>query len=397
LGVVVYHRYFREIAHSLLALTLCACAGDDPVTARGGSSRGAAAGSGAANPGNPVGMTVNPNGGNVTMPNLATGPGGAKLDPNVCASADVTATRITPNVYLVIDGSSSMEARFGDGTRWSVLREALVGMSGVVTKLESVVKFGMTIYSNNDPMKCPATTEVKAGLNNLMNINAAYPMMETGGGTPTGEALQKVVEGLPDFNSPDSTEHAPIIILATDGEPNGCASAATCNWADWSMCLGMLLGQLGNAPATYDTTIAAVRAARAKKVPVWVISMADGLNNIPDLQKTANIGAGLADDASPGATIFSPKNTDELVQTLAKLIGAAVTCDVELAGRLNVSRACEGSVTMNTEKLVCNGDQGWKPLDEGHIQLQGAACDRFKSDPTVLLNAKFPCDVVVPQ
>ena len=52
--------------------------------------------------------------------------------------------------------------------------------------------------------------------------------VEPGGGTPTGEALQKVVDSLPDYGSMlDSTEAAPIIILATDGEPNGCANAAT--------------------------------------------------------------------------------------------------------------------------------------------------------------------------
>lgn len=330
---------------------------------------------------------------------MAPSVGGVNNDPNVCASADVAATRITPTVHLVLDGSGSMNAPFGNGgTRWSVLRDALVGPSGVVTKLEGIVKFGSTIYANSDPMQCPALMSVEPKLSNLMSISAAFPERELGGGTPTGEALQKVVDGLADTSGPDTTERAPIIILATDGEPNGCAAGAACNWAaDWAACLGGILTQVATAPATYDTTIAAVRAARAKKIPVWVISMANGLNTIPNLQKTANIGAGLADDASPGATIYSPTNPDDLTETLAQLIGAAVTCDVELKGRLNVGRACEGTVTMNTEKLACNGEQGWKPLDEGHIQLQGTACERFKSDPTVLLYAKFPCDVVVPQ
>jgi hypothetical protein len=124
--------------------------------------------------------------------------------------------------------------------------------------------------------------------------------------------------------------------------------------------------------------------------------MADGLNSIPDLQKTANIGAGLADDASPGATIYSPTNTAELTTTLTKLIGDAVVCDVQLAGTLAVQRACEGSVTMNGVALDCNSDQGWKALDDKHIVLQGSACAKFKSDPSVQLEARFPCDVVRP-
>jgi hypothetical protein len=230
-----------------------------------------------------------------------------------------------------------------------------------------------------------------------MTMSAAFPAREPGGGTPTGEALQHVIDGLPDFGAMlDSVGTAPIIILATDGEPNGCASAAACDWTDWSNCLSMLAGQLAAAPATYDSTLAAVRTAKAKRIPVWVISLADGLNAIPELQKTANIGAGLADDASPGATIYSPKNPEELTATLTKLLGDVVTCDVQLAGTLAVSRACEGTVTMNGDKLACNNDQGWKAIDAKHIALQGEACERFKSDPTILLDARFPCDVVVP-
>jgi hypothetical protein len=330
---------------------------------------------------------------NTTAPSLS--------DPNTCASAQVRASRITPTVYLVIDGSSSMNAVFGGmGTRWTVLREALVGQNGVVAKLESVVNFGMTIYSNNDPMKCPAFAEVKPALKNFMPISAGYPAMETGGGTPTGEALQHVVDSLPDFNTvaPDQIVQAPpIIVLATDGEPNGCAAGVICDWVDWANCLGQLLGSLANAPANYDATLKAVRTAKMKGISVWVVSLADGLNTIPDLQRTANIGAGLAEDANPGAMIYSPQNPDELTGTLSKLIGDVVSCDVSLEGSLVVSRACEGTVTMNGTPLDCNNDQGWKAVDEKHIALQGTACAKFKSDPSVVLDARFPCDVVTPQ
>src|SRR5262252_6224944 len=78
---------------------------------------------------------------NPTQPAFGTGIGGAPglapvtkstmpttLDGDTCAGASVRASRVTPTVYLVIDGSSSMNAVFGgSGTRWQVLREALVG------------------------------------------------------------------------------------------------------------------------------------------------------------------------------------------------------------------------------------------------------------------------------
>jgi hypothetical protein len=329
-----------------------------------------------------------------------------KLPEGVCAQATVTASRIVPTVYLVIDGSSSMNAPFGGGTRWSVLREALVGANGVVTRLETVVKFGMTIYGNSNPMMCPQLVEVKPpALNNLATMSGMYPQVETGGGTPTGEALQGVVDGLPDFTTPTldgPQEKAPIIILATDGEPNGCNEGLTmalncATAADPFACLGNAVGALANAAATYETTIKAAQTAKDKMIPVWVVSLAAGLNNIPDLQRTANIGAGLDDNAMPGATIYSPENPDDLTNTLTKLIGDVVDCQVELNGTLDAARACEGIVKMNGTPIECGSPEGWAAVDSKHIALQGMACATFKSDPSVYLEAQFPCDVVVLQ
>jgi uncharacterized protein YegL len=388
----------RGIVTGIALLALAACGGSDagPMR-RGGASTGSIPGGGGPNTSGSlvVGNSGNGNGSNNPQIIQQAGSGAPALDPNVCAMARVAASRVVPEVYFVIDGSGSMNADFGSGTRWTVLREALVGANGVVTKLEGFVKFGMATYANNNPMTCPDMTDVPAAISNFSALSAAYPAQEIGGGTPTGEALQKVVDGLPEFGALDSTERPPIIILATDGEPNGCNSPGACNWAaDWAACLGSLGAQLAAAPATYDTTLAAVRAAREKNISVWVISLADGLNNIPDLQRTANIGAGLAEDASPGATIYSPQNPDDLTTTLTQLIGDAVSCDITLNGTLDVSRACEGLVQVNSETLDCNSDQGWKAIDGSRIALQGTACERFKSDPTVMLNATFPCDVV---
>jgi Mg-chelatase subunit ChlD len=391
----------------LLVAAIGACSASDDTSSRSGTSNGTAG---------TLGFGSRPDNAGSRSTSLPSGPSSGAaaglapnvpidkprmLDPNTCASASVRASRITPTVYLVIDGSGSMNAGFGgQGTRWQVLREAMVGSNGIVTKLESVVHFGMSIYSNNDPMMCPATVNVEPAPKNFMAISGAYPAIETGGGTPTGEALQKVVDSLPDYTAigPDAKASAPpIIVLATDGEPNGCANGVVCNWVDWANCLTQLLTSLANAAPTYDTTLAAVRAAKAKGIQVWVVSLADGLNTIPGLQRTANIGAHLAEDANPGATIYSPQNPDELVGTLSKLIGDVVSCEVELEGVLVVDRACEGTVEMNGRPLDCNDADGWKPLDTKRIEITGSACERFKSDPSILLDARFPCDVVRPQ
>ena len=387
----------------MLVHCLCGCSSERAVSSRGGgrdrasstaTTQSGAAGTGLLEPGAASGGPV-----------LGSANDPPKLPEGVCAQAMVTASRLIPTVYLVVDGSGSMNTPFGNGTRWSVLREALVGDNGVVTKLESVVKFGMTIYSNSNPAMCPSLVEAKpAAIDNLMNMAAIYPQVETGGGTPTGEALQGVIDSLPDFTTPTldgPQEKPPIVILATDGEPNGCneaiAQAANCAAAaDPFACLGDLAGQAVVAAATYESTLMAVRTAKEKQIPVWVISLAAGLNTVPDLQRTANIGAGLDENAMPAAPIYSPENPDDLTNTLTQLIGDVVDCTVALNGTLNVARACEGVVNMNGAPLECGSADGWQPVDGKHIALQGAACAMFKSDPSVYLEARFPCDVIQP-
>src|ERR1700759_514843 len=163
---------YREILISSLLLALSACGGHNGTPSRGG---GGSKSGGTIGDGSPVDQPVDTAFGNVNGPSqgLAGSASTPIRDPNVCASASVTASRITPTVYFVIDGSGSMDSKFGNGTRWSVLRDSLIGTSGVVTKLESVVKFGMAVFSNSDPLSCPAMTDVKADLNNLMTMSDA--------------------------------------------------------------------------------------------------------------------------------------------------------------------------------------------------------------------------------
>ncbi|HTU59606.1 MAG TPA: vWA domain-containing protein, partial [Polyangiales bacterium] len=119
--------------------------------------------------------------------------------PNIarCAPKVAMPARGMPSVHFLVDASGSMNASFGDGTRWSELRKALLETGGVVETLDDRVSFGLTIYNNNDPMTCPLLTEVAPAPMNLANLRAAFPAMELGGGTPTGEALQQIVDTLP--------------------------------------------------------------------------------------------------------------------------------------------------------------------------------------------------------
>ena len=59
---------------------------------------------------------------------------------------------------------------------------------------------------------------------------------------------------------------------------------------------------------------------------------------------------------------------------------------------IDVASACEGEVRLGADLLECGTD--WRAVDETHIELLGAACERLQmTDDT--LRATFPCGVIL--
>lgn len=371
----------------------CSADGGDSSTRVGDDVTGAGAGGGVG------GGSAGAGGGDNFVPGGGGGsPGGGNggtgaSDPNECARLNVDANRVTPQVTLVVDGSGSMENALGTGgSRWQALRSALLGQNGVVRDLQGIVQFGMSIYSTGEDGggMCPVLDGVDPAVNNFEPINMAFPQAPPGGFTPTGEALQAVVDSLADqtvkLDQQDTGEQ--IIVLATDGEPNGCDA------------IGMLLGQIfgaigGMAPEpNYGPTEDAVRAAQQKNINTYVISLAPNLTDNAHLQTVANLGQGLDPAASPGAQIYSPTDPAQLEEALRGLVGDVVGCELNLQGTLTVENACSGEVLLNSQPLKCDGPNGWEVVDETTIRLLGSACEEWKNNAAALIDASFPCDVI---
>jgi len=323
-----------------------------------------------------------------------------------CASVSVTANRRTPQVMLVVDGSGSMDDKYGNGTRWSELDAALNDpMTGIVPQLAGAVEFGLTIYQRADVDTCPALTEVATSIDNAAAIASTYGSVMPRGGTPTGEGLQAVVDKMPSVAAMVDADIQPrIIILATDGMPNGCGEPP-----DASICPNVpalipgfpegpdpfcVLDYFANLPPDYQGTVDAAHAAKLKGIDVYVISLAPGMQQQDQLQRVANVGVGLDEAASPGATIYDAADPQSLRDALARIVGGAVGCTLQLEGELNVGQACTGTVKLNDAAIGCDDANGWRAVDSTHVELVGTACDLFESDPTVRLDASWPCGVV---
>ncbi len=111
------------------------------------------------------------------------------------------------------------------------------------------------------------------------------------------------------------------------------------------------------------------------------------------LQAVANAGVG-----GTNAPFWKADNDQGLRDALAAIIGEALSCQLALDGEIiDPVKACEeGTVVINNEQLQCNNpSNGWRVVDPTHIELTGEACTTLKSSPAVILEASFPCGIII--
>jgi hypothetical protein len=319
---------------------------------------------------------------------------------------DITNGRVTPKVWLVIDGSGSM----ADGlsgpmttpTRWDALRQALMDpMGGVVPLLDPLVKFGMVMYDgplggfpgttttlpDGGPAtgmpptdECPRLVTVEPELNNFVKLNPAIPMLAPGGSTPTHKALAQVLSHLPaNTQVPDGVVDPTYVVLATDGAPN-----------DFCAMGGDLFGP--NPNMIQSEVVSTTQKIAMQGIPVYVISLAAGDQGLQQhLMAVAQAGGTMTPP-------FTPQSKDALVDTFRQIIGPEAGCTVKLTAGFGVMQqvACMGSVELSGTKLECDSPNGWKLVDPKTIEITGTACDMFKKMTNARLTAYFPCEIQIP-
>jgi hypothetical protein len=313
---------------------------------------------------------------------------GANGLPTACAQGNVHTSLATPTVILVVDGSCSMSTNYPSNdpsaiacipnpmSRWSAMRNALLDPnSGVVSRLEGVVRFGLVVFGTFG--QCPIPGQViNPALNNRGAIDQNFPQAPPGMFTPTGAALDYVYNNVVSGQAVLDADVGPqIVIPATDGEPNSCDDATT----------------------NYQPSLDALGLSQSKNVTTYVISLAAAAGEFHDhLQQLANMGANPGGGNSRTGTLYEPGTPQQLADQLGMLVGGAVGCDVALNGLIEPGSECTGTVKINGENLPCNDPNGWVLLDSRHIRLQGAACDRLTSQAEALLEADFPCESFTP-
>lgn len=378
-------RAWRNLGALACMLLACVGCGDDERGSEGGT--GGIGGSGGVGGQSGIGGTGGNSGtGGIGGFGGTGGTGGTGMDSGAggvggmaCEEKTVRANRVKPNVILIIDQSGSMSDSFGDaGSRWDVLRDFLLEEpGGLIADLQDRLRFGLALYTGSeDADMCPTINWVPPALDNYQPIADVYEPEEPEDDTPTGDAIQSVIErlDLEDPVGPDDERQPTVFLLATDGMPDRCE-------------------QLNPNPHDEAITEALDAVAHAYSLDVKTFILSVGPEVADDHQQAmANEGLGRG-AGDPDAEYWEAGNDEALRDALQEIVGAQVSCDVELEGMVEPGRACELTVELNGEELACDGDDGWTLLDDARtVRIRGTACDTLKTSEEALLNITVPCD-----
>lgn len=295
-----------------------------------------------------------------------SGPGSNGPDAN-CPAVNFTPMPATPSILLVLDRSGSMDMNLGGGmTRYQAMRTALTSGTGVVTGLQTKAYFGAGLYG------CGAATTlinpVPRALNNATVIDTYLAGNAPAGNTPTAEALTEARQTF--AAAPPPAGSPPVIVLATDGEPNSCN------------------GNLTQAQANANS-VAAAGAAFAAGIPVYVLAMNQ---NSQHFQDVANAGQGWV-AGQPNITYYPTTNAADLAAAFQTIINGVISCDLSLTSTIDDAQASSGTVVVNGVTLMYGVD--WILVNGNTIRVQGAACAQLKTTQNPMVSATFPCGSVI--
>lgn len=269
----------------------------------------------------------------------------------------------TPNtVILVLDGSSSMLARFGGlPSRWAAVRAALTGPDGAVRALDDRVPFAAVRYSGTT--ECPGLETIAAQLESADVIDALLATF-VGGSTPTAETLAAIRADVGALTAGFDTDVA--FVLATDGEPVPCSGRPTDD-------------------AVRAEVVEQVAGAFDDGISTFVLSVGADLSEA-HLQDLANAGAGVR-PGEPDAPAWRADDPASLAGLLATAIDAAIACTTRLPWA--VDGTCDAEVELAGEALECRGADGFR-VEGSRLLLSGAACEAWEAGATARVRA--PCD-----
>jgi hypothetical protein len=290
-----------------------------------------------------------------------------------------------------------MPFEFGDTTRWDAVYQTLMSTApapntGVVKRLESSVRFGLTIYTSYAKApSCPYLTEVAPALDNHAAIDAVYGDPDTvppigtietkpdWHQTPTGESLREVRKALAAMGGNEPK----VIVLATDGLPDTCADPNVDSD-----------GTAAEKRAAEDLVVEEARLAyKNDGIRTFVIGV-DLPTARRHLQEVANAGVGLDPEGDTDAPYYVAEDEQDLIDAFGEVIGGVTDCLLKLQTPLtSMDYETNGRVKFDDEPAIHGSD--WRMIDVNTLEVLGTKCQALLGGGISKVNASWPCEDVL--
>jgi hypothetical protein len=263
--------------------------------------------------------------------------------------------RVTPELLLVLDRSSSMKIKVPGGTtnRWV---DATAAVDEAIMRTQADVHWGLKVFPTGQ-RECAVGNGVEVSVrpdNHAMISTAIKATMPEGSGTPTQAAIRA---GVAYLKQRDSTRPQ-FIVLTTDGYPN-CRGGSDKDGDDAA------------------GAVAAVKDAVGMGIQTFVIGLGTAASEHMVLNDLATAGM----QARPGETKYYPAaNRADLVTTLETITGKISSC----VFALDKAPPSPEDVAVDVDGVRLSQDpakaQGWAYGADGKsIELLGTACDALKT------------------
>jgi hypothetical protein len=286
-------------------------------------------------------------------------PGGSS-DMN-CGGMQFAASRVAPNVMLVLDRSDSMKQPIAPGSPTSKWQDLTAAMDTVIAQYDPQVRFGLDMFpdANATKMKCfPGSIAVACGPATGAQVKAAIGASMLFLGTPTAKTLDVVIKsGLLTDPGRDN-----VVVLATDGLPN-------CGDVD----VAARITALYNAKPPVKTYVIGVGGDTASNPTLLNQWAVDGHTDRPGPTKYYQAN--------------SPKDLTDAFNTIA---AGVVSCTFQLGQA--APDPMQLYVWENGKMVKADAVNGFTYDANGpSVTLHGMACDQLKSDPTTKVQVIYGC------
>lgn len=299
----------------------------------------------------------------------------------LCQQFTIGSGRITPDMLIVLDRSSSMVDLLFGLDRWT---PSVSGLKAITSELDDQIRFGLMAFPGRGSdftlgggMMCAAgTLEVPIGLNAAPMIATSLDSLQLIQTTPTASTLMAAHDVLGSGTAQlDMTLSAKYVILVTDGAPN-CSNGRAGG------------GGIGGDQQAVADSVAAITAMQMDGIKTYVLGY--GTQSDPILKAALDQ---MAQAGGTGDSAHRPiEDEASLVQEFRRILGSAVSCDYALMTAPSDPNYV--LVQLDGMKLDLNSPDGFVlSADRMRLTVVGAACTRLQStsDPH-MLTVKVECE-----